>query len=369
MPNFIITGADDVSKTLAFGETGVVTSTGALSSDFIAITATGYALITIQGSVASLSASIQLDNGAQVVIGRSGVINAGSEGIYANNAAAGSATTIANAGTILGASGVISLGRSLTLNNTGEITAYEFNGVGSDVADGLQLTNSGMIGGRNWGVSSNNSADADNIINTGTISGGIGAMTLGANVSVIRNTGVLAGLSELGDGDDLFNGSGGIQGDVLGQGGKDTLRGGDYDDVLYGGTGDDLLRGGQGDDLISGNENSDIVFGGGGDDNVFGGAGVFADSVRGGMGDDTLTGGGGADTFIFLRNHGTDRITDFVNNTDKLDLSAFDFSSVAAVTALASASSQGVRIDLPGDGILFVTGITLAQLSASDVIL
>ena len=69
------------------------------------------------------------------------------------------------------------------------------------------------------------------------------------------------------------------------------------------------------------------------------------------------------------RGQGTDRVTDFVNNVDKLDLRAFDLGSVAAVTALASASGFGLRIDVPGEGMIFVTGLTLATLSAADVLL
>jgi hypothetical protein len=72
---------------------------------------------------------------------------------------------------------------------------------------------------------------------------------------------------------------------------------------------------------------------------------------------------------VFARGQGTDRVTDFVNNIDKLDLRAFDFANVAAVAALASASSFGLRIDVPGEGMIFVSGLTLATLNAADVLL
>jgi hypothetical protein len=73
--------------------------------------------------------------------------------------------------------------------------------------------------------------------------------------------------------------------------------------------------------------------------------------------------------FVFLRGQGTDRVTDFVNGADRLDLRAFDFASLAAVAALASASTSGLRIDVPGEGMLFVQGLTLATLTAGDVLL
>ena len=98
-----------------------------------------------------------------------------------------------------------------------------------------------------------------------------------------------------------------------------------------------------------------------------GGAG--ADILRGGEGDDRLSGGTLADTFVFTRGQGTDRLVDFQNGFDLLDLRAFDFASVAAVTALASASGFGLRIDVPGEGVIFVAGLTLATLTAGDVLL
>jgi Ca2+-binding RTX toxin-like protein len=82
-----------------------------------------------------------------------------------------------------------------------------------------------------------------------------------------------------------------------------------------------------------------------------------------------MTGGTGVDTFVFARGQGTDRVTDFVNGVDRLDLRAFDFANVAAVKAVASANGLGLRIDVPGEGVLFVHGLTLATLTAGDVLL
>jgi serralysin len=75
------------------------------------------------------------------------------------------------------------------------------------------------------------------------------------------------------------------------------------------------------------------------------------------------------DTFVFSRGQGTDRVTDFVNNVDKLDLRAFDFANLAAVKAVSDAAAFGLKIDVPGEGVIFVQGLTLALLSAGDVLL
>lgn len=100
-------------------------------------------------------------------------------------------------------------------------------------------------------------------------------------------------------GDDLLYGS--AQADrLLGFGGQDTLRGGKGNDVLAGGVGNDKLLGGEGNDLIRGDEG--------------------ADYLRGGAGRDLLTGGAGSDHFVFGANDGRDKITDFQNGTDRLEI-------------------------------------------------
>jgi Ca2+-binding RTX toxin-like protein len=61
------------------------------------------------------------------------------------------------------------------------------------------------------------------------------------------------------------------------------------------------------------------IVGGSGSDTLTGGSG--SDVLIGGAGNDTLTGGGGADVFKFVTpSGGTDRITDFVSGTDKIEI-------------------------------------------------
>jgi Ca2+-binding RTX toxin-like protein len=69
---------------------------------------------------------------------------------------------------------------------------------------------------------------------------------------------------------------------------------------------------------LLGTQGSDSLIGGGGRDTLLGGAGD--DFLAGGLGLDTLTGGAGSDTFRFGGNTETDRITDFVSGTDRIEL-------------------------------------------------
>ncbi|QYJ94118.1 VCBS domain-containing protein [Shewanella spartinae] len=105
----------------------------------------------------------------------------------------------------------------------------------------------------------------------------------------------------------------------------DTSRDHDGDDILAGNQGNDILFGQGGDDELHGGSGDDMLLGGHGSDMLIGGAGE--DILIGGLGDDTLTGGTGkadgeADTFVWQQGDtGTDHITDFDINQDKLDLS------------------------------------------------
>ena len=161
-----------------------------------------------------------------------------------------------------------------------------------------------------------------------------------------------------GGGDDSLSTSGTDGVALLGEGGDDTLTGGDGDDMLAGGEGADTLRGGAGDDVLivdaddfaegavdggagfdtafvegdeavtidlaahgleavfgggggdtlTGGGGDDLMFGGGGDDTLTGNAGD--DVLVGGDGDDTLKGGAGDDVYVFGRGGGRDTLRD-----------------------------------------------------------
>jgi Ca2+-binding RTX toxin-like protein len=94
---------------------------------------------------------------------------------------------------------------------------------------------------------------------------------------------------------------------MYGEGGNDTLIGGEKNDTLDGGTGNDLLQGGDGNDLITESSdtrfsNNDTIYGGFGNDTIDGGVGadvIFADPgndyAYGGTGNDIIWGWTGND--------------------------------------------------------------------------
>ena len=197
-----------------------------------------------------------------------------------------------------------------------------------------------------------------------------------------------AGIDDLqgGDGSDL----------VFGDDGADMVSGGLGDDFVYGGKGNDTVNGDDGDDRVRGNLNNDILNGGNGADILFGGgqndtlngdAGddtLFGDNGKdilyGGAGADTLTGGIGGgtldgltDTFVYKDSAagggGFDRVKDFEDSIDLLDLTSFGFGSFADVLAISSNVGSGLKINFGGGDVLFVDNFSLALFDAGDVLL
>ena len=174
-------------------------------------------------------------------------------------------------------------------------------------------------------------------------------------------------------GDDVLSGEGGND-TLIGHVGLDTLNGGDGDDFLAGRDGADVLNGNDGDDVLRGGAHIDVLDGGAG-----------RDTLHGGGGGDTLTGGADEDVFIFDAEAQSgqtysirDKITDFEDGLDLLDVSAFGVTFARTgftgtmpevrFTKIGSVDSQ-LRIDTDGDGIdnmrvdiLGVRGLTLNDL-------
>jgi len=120
--------------------------------------------------------------------------------------------------------------------------------------------------------------------------------------------------------------------------------GGEFDDALFGAGGSDRLVGNRGDDDLKGSTGSDTLVGGSGDDILRGGR-TGADNLSGGSGRDRLVGGGdkdtlaggtGGDLFAFTRVTDSlvgaprDRITDFGQGEDRIDLRMIDADGNAA---------------------------------------
>lgn len=100
----------------------------------------------------------------------------------------------------------------------------------------------------------------------------------------------------------------------------EIVSGSAYADTITGSDNHDDLRGQSGDDVVNGM---------GGDDRLYGGLGD--DIISGGAGQDRMTGGAGKDVFVFSSISDTanteahaDRIDDYTNLIDKIDLHAID---------------------------------------------
>jgi len=240
----------------------------------------------------------------------------------------------------------------------------------------MTLTNSGLIEGRTSGITSSTTLSTSvlNVINSGTITAPVTAISCTAGSDRITNSGTINGTVELGAGADTYNGLGGtLNGIVFGGLGADTCytdlsridireTGTDIDTVFadcsfrltslfenlnllgtgnhrgFGSADNNLITGNSGDNRLSGLEGNDNILGEFGDDTVQGGDGL--DTIEGGDGDDNLTGGlgkelmfgnTGADRFIFatLSHIGAttstaDIISDFTRGDDVIDLRAID---------------------------------------------
>lgn len=218
------------------------------------------------------------------------------------------------------------------------------------------------------------------ILNTGTISGGIYAIS-GSNLSdSLRNLGQIFGTVDLLGGDDSYDGRGGtIEGTIYGGAGNDIFRVGAGIETIDGGAGIDTLDfrtggaikvaldlsfantraatddgyinieniiGSRSDnDVLAGDAGANALTGLGGNDVLLGKAGD--DTLTGGAGADKLTGGTGNDRFVFnLTTEGGDTITDFNNialDDDAIVIAVAGFGGLVA-GALASFQFQ-IRAD------------------------
>ncbi|MEM8553717.1 MAG: serine hydrolase [Pseudomonadota bacterium] len=159
----------------------------------------------------------------------------------------------------------------------------------------------------------------------------------------------------------------GMDNQLMGLSGHDTLKAGSGNDKLLGGEGQDKLVGSRGHDALFGGKGSDRLFGGKGNDVLDGGAGhdrqfggLGNDFLIGGFGDDMLKGGEGADVFVFgdATDNGRadfDRIRDFDVAVDLL------FVGDAEITD-ATETQSGLLLTFAGDGdVLFLQGVTDAD--------
>jgi Ca2+-binding RTX toxin-like protein len=119
---------------------------------------------------------------------------------------------------------------------------------------------------------------------------------------------------------------------------NDTILTGAGTDEVNAGGGNDLINGGLGADVLNGNTGADRLIGGGGDDR--------------------MTGGAGADVFVFAGTYGDDRISDFQNGIDRLDLTgAYRITDAGRDTLI-----------LQGDHSIRLVGIDHLLITTADIL-
>ncbi|PIE06595.1 MAG: hypothetical protein CSA74_11670 [Rhodobacterales bacterium] len=132
---------------------------------------------------------------------------------------------------------------------------------------------------------------------------------------------------------------------ITGSQGADSYLGGTpFDAELNGMRGADVLYGRQGDDVLRGGWGNDWLYGGAGDDVIYDGKGV-----------DDLIGGEGADVF-FLRHDGfKDRICDFEQGSDVIDLSEWGVGGPGGLD-ISTRGRAWMRIEAQGEEVLVHVG-------------
>jgi len=238
------------------------------------------------------------------------------------------------------------------ISNNGLIASDRGTGIvllaGGTSAQTVTINNFGTIDAGQFGIGKNAILTSSTIVfnNSGVLMGDIAAYgeVSGSGASsrdVITNTGRIAGMIDLGSGNDTYNGSTGrLTGKVFGRQGIDTITGGVDADWFEGGTENDTLTGNAGNDRLYGQQGIDTLLGGLGADILDGG--TESDTLNGGLGIDSLKGGAGNDFFVFsapVSAANRDVITDFSNvsgNNDTIRLENAYFTKIGNPGVLRS---------------------------------
>lgn len=131
-------------------------------------------------------------------------------------------------------------------------------------------------------------------------------------------------------------------------------------DQLRGCADDEILRGLAGDDQLIGSKGDDQLVGGADDDRLQGDAGN--ERLAGGSGFDLLVGGSGRD--IFDLSGSSDRIRDFQNGIDRLELpDQISFSDLSIVQ-----QGQNLAIRFGSSNLAILTKTQITQIDASDFV-
>lgn len=154
---------------------------------------------------------------------------------------------------------------------------------------------------------------------------------------------------------------------IVGGGGGDHVLAGEGNDRVEGGGGDDALFGEEGDDTLAGGTGGDWLFGGEGDDALSGGAGD--DRLFGGEGENVFTGGAGDDVFVIGPDSGDERIVDFTDGEDRIDLShmtglaGFDDLRIATYGTVTT-----IELTCTGGGTIWLENTQASEFDALDFV-
>ena len=187
-------------------------------------------------------------------------------------------------------------------------------------------------------------------------------------------------LVNLGEGNDVYTGSGATVGADGRLSGNDTIYGGSGNDSITSGSASDQLFGGAGDDQLVSLDLFSLTgprLPGEGPDTVDGGVGN--DTIAGDNGD-VLTGGEGADVFSLgyydRLTAGTAAldwadarvdITDFRPGQDQVEIGIFGNPADTTIELVAAPAGAGTILRFGEDDVALLRGVLPTQLSAADI--
>jgi len=143
----------------------------------------------------------------------------------------------------------------------------------------------------------------------------------------------------------------------------------DQDLFFFGRNGDETFQLGAGKDVVKASDGADIILGGDGNDRLLGQSGD--DVIDGGAGNDKIKGQAGFDTFAFAPGGGRDKLFDFTQGEDLIDVRAYGFESFADDVAprLQDVAGRAVLDFTGGADRVILLGVASADLTAADFIL
>jgi Ca2+-binding RTX toxin-like protein len=136
-------------------------------------------------------------------------------------------------------------------------------------------------------------------------------------------------------------------------------------DTLTGDAQANNIKGRGGDDFLFGKTGNDVLQGDDGNDKISGGKGK--DTVIGGNGDDILTGGNAGDAFVFnaALDEGRDKITDFQDGIDRIQIEGASF---ADLTIQKHGGGSSTKIILDSGTEIIVQNIIKADIDIGDFV-